>query len=102
MSNTPSTPDRERFICTDGLGHSIGQRYDERRGVGNGPQICLRCKRTLTELVQARETAARIDEKKHAQHLIHDLETDGMVVDELQDEIDELSHKTNGGQDGRS
>lgn len=31
--------------------HRIGQKYDERRGVGNGPQICLNCELTLDEII---------------------------------------------------
>lgn len=50
---TNTSEEALQFSCTDGNEHRIGQRYDERRGVGNGPQICLHCNKTFMELIKA-------------------------------------------------
>jgi hypothetical protein len=45
------------FVCSEGHSeHMIGQNYDERRGTGNGPQICLKCKKTLQQLIAGHDT----------------------------------------------
>jgi hypothetical protein len=74
MTTHPTEAAEMRLICSvDNSEHRIGQNYDERRGTGNGPQICLKCKKTLQQLVAEHDAAqcsritaevveARIDE----------------------------------------
>lgn len=51
--------------------HRIGQDYDEKRGVGNGPQLCLKCRVTLDDLIAKEALRERIDgEVRYSSRLI--------------------------------
>jgi len=69
------------FLCEDGNQHRIGQNaHDSGHGVRPvGPQICLRCRRTLSELIYKVGLQKQIEilDKSNGENssdLIHDLE----------------------------
>jgi hypothetical protein len=83
----------KRLICKDGVEHRIGQKYDERRGVGNGPQICLHCGETLTALIQSYCAEQNVQAAKTRQALLRGLKLE--ISNLLDDQINLTKEKTN-------